>query len=449
MIQMELQKRFESFIKEKTLFNKKDTILLAVSGGLDSVAMAELFHRSKYKFVIAHCNFQLRGKDSDGDELFVKQLAKKYQVPFHTIRFDTKAFSKKNKLSIQEGARKLRYDWFRRVLKEEKYSCLATAHHYNDSAETFFINLLRGTGINGLTGIKPISDDLLYTRPLLFATRNELEEFASKEKLKFRHDKSNDSDYYLRNRVRHHLIPLFEQLNPDFEKVMKRNLNNMLFAQEVFESSLLKKLNTLWLGKPGTELDRKEMELEEYPSDLFSEFTRKFGFNSTQAEDIWNSKKNGSRVFSEQYVLTANRTKIILSKIEEKPFDETLILKTQKQFNQSPVALKLKLVNQSLSKKFPLPKNQYTHCLSSDQLNFPLTLRKWQAGDSFQPLGMKGKKKISDFLIDRKVSLPDKEKTYVLLSGENIVCVLGHRIDERYKVTEKTKKIYQIEYISK
>jgi tRNA(Ile)-lysidine synthase len=441
---MAFEKRFQEYVRQKKLFHKKDKVLLAVSGGVDSVVMAEIFYRCKYNFGIAHCNFQLRGKDSDDDEQFVKRLAGKYKKPFYSVRFDTKSVARTSKLSVQEAARNLRYEWFHEICRKEKYDCLSTAHHFNDSIETFFINLLRGSGITGLAGIKPVSEDHFSTRPLLFATRKEIEDFAAKEKIKYRHDLSNEGDDYLRNRIRHHLIPMMISLNPDFEKVMQRNLSNMLFAHSVFEAEILRKFFTLWKSKPGMKLDRKKMEAEDFSTELFTEWTRHFGFNSVQALDIWNSKKTGAQVFSGSHVLTNDRTGVILTdraKAEEK---EDLITEKQKVISYSQGKLKLRFISGNEAGTSDLA----GHALSSDALRFPLVLRRWHAGDAFQPLGMKGKKKISDFLTDKKVSRPDKEKTYVLLSGKNIVCVIGHRIDDRYKVTGSTKKIYHIELLT-
>lgn len=437
-----LQKQFEGFVRAQTLFSKKDKVLLAVSGGLDSSVMTELFFRGGFDFAVAHCNFRLRGKDADKDEQFVKQLAKKYNAPFHSIRFDTKTYAAENKYSVQEAARELRYAWFRKICREEKYSFLVTAHHSGDSMETFFINLLRGTGLSGLASI-PASSGGWIKRPLLFSTRHQLEEFAKVNKLKFRHDRSNDSDDYLRNRIRHHLVPLLKELNPDFESVMKRNLQHLTFARSVFEEALEGKRSRLWKGNT---ISKSRLAKETLPLELFAELIRQFGFNFSQAENIWNARQPGVRAYSKKNVLTADRSAFILTEPTGNDHSEVLINKECKNYSGDGMDLKFKITRKPRTIEHSPDKRKYV--LAGESLKFPLVLRRWKAGDFFQPLGMKGRKKISDFLTDKKISRPDKEKTYVLLSGENIVCVLGHRIDEKYKVTEQTKEIYLVEILN-
>lgn len=442
---MECPEKFEKFISRNKLFSKQEKILLAVSGGLDSTVMTALFHKCKFNFGIAHCNFKLRGDDADGDEAFVKKLAAKYDVPFYSASFDTKSFAKKNKLSVQEAARNLRFEWMHGLCKNEGYRFLATAHHFDDSVETFFINLLRGTGISGLAGILPVNKMNNVVRPMLFASRKEIESFARQKKIKFRHDASNDTDAYLRNRIRHHLIPLLLSLNPDFEKVMHRNLDNLHFARNVYESFVSAKFHSLWTGDKQKKLHREKIEAEAFPFELFTAMVRQMGFNASQAHDIWSSVKTGSQVSSEVFTLTNDRTGIMLSRNEKKDDGLYSIAEGQNETLFPGGRLKTSLLKYKPG--LELKNKPFVYALSLESLNFPLVMRKWKAGDAFQPLGMKMKKKISDFLTDRKVSRPDKEKTYVLLSGNDIVCVLGHRIDERYKVTATTKNIYTIELL--
>jgi len=442
---MDLQKRFEKFIAGKQLFSKDDVVLLAVSGGVDSVVMSELFHRSKFKFAIAHSNFRLRGKESDKDELFVRKLAEKYNVPFFVSHFDTNKSAASLKLSIQETARKLRYDWFAKLLEEHHFSSIATAHHLNDSIETFFINLLRGTGISGLRGILPSHDFPRTIRPVLFAKKEELENFAKKKKIKFREDQSNETDKYLRNRIRHHLMPVLLELNPQFEKVMERTLQNLAFAEKVVNDKLQNDylLDFTRSDKNATlSFDLNDLNKSGFPVEMLTALVQSFGFNSSQADDIWNATSPGKQVTAGNYTLTSDRKKIILSQKNPGAQASDLINEKDKDF-RSPSGT-IKLSSKKYSPKVSIPAKPYQHAIDKGKLSFPLSIRKWEKGDYFFPLGMTGRKKISDFLIDKKVSRPDKEKTCVLLSGKDIVCVLGHRIDERFKVTSGTKEIYLV-----
>ena len=438
---------FLDYIEKNKLFPLKETVLLTVSGGIDSIVMTELFHRSKLNFAIAHCNFQLRGKDSDEDEKFVKGLAKKYKADFYSIRFDTKKFSKEKKLSLQEAARTLRYEWFSEIAKKNNYFCIATAHHLNDSIETFFINLLRGTGISGLTGIRAVNDDGIV-RPLLFATRNQIEIFAKENNLPYREDHSNKSDDYLRNKIRHHLIPLLEKLNPSFEKTMANNLQNLIFTEHVFNSAIISNVIQFTHEENGSPyFSRKELKELEFPVDMLYEFLCPFNFNSSQVKEIWSCKQSGKVFYSGDFRVTCDRDKIFFG-LHKKHDDETYLLKSgQKSIKGKNIRLKVKTISLK-EKNFVVPSEPAIACLDNSLLQFPMKVRKWKTGDWFHPLGMNHRKKVSDFLIDNKISLREKEKIYVLLTGDDIVSILGHRIDNRYKITAKTKKVLRIDYIS-
>ena len=442
---MDLKEQFEKFIREKNLFGKKDSIILAVSGGVDSVVMAELFHRSKYRFAIAHCNFNMRGDESDADEVFVGGLAVHYQVPFFSTRFDTRAESSASGLSIQETARRLRYDWFAALLKKQGYSSMATAHHFNDSVETFFINLLRGTGISGLRGIAPVLEFPRTVRPLLFARRAEIESFAGKEKIRFRLDHSNETDMYLRNRIRHHLMPVLLQLNPQFEKVMERNLQNLAFAGHIVNEYVGRQFQAGFDNAgpfASHTIGINELKKSAFPLETLMAILQPYGFNISQLEDAWSAGSPGKQFLADGFVLTRDRDTFILSPSVPVALPEFVIEGEDKDVKAGVFHLSMKTQKKTAS--FRIPEAGNRHCLDKGKLEFPLVARKWKKGDFFFPLGMTRRKKISDFLIDNKVSRPDKEKTYVLLSGKDIVCVLGHRLDNRYKVTDKTKEVYQI-----
>ena len=442
---MDLEKKFKEFIAEKKLFSKGDRIILAVSGGVDSVVMAELFSRAGISFGIAHCNFQLRGDESDGDEKFVRDLAAGYKVEFFVRRFQTNNKTSKDKLSVQERARKQRYEWFGELVESYGYDFVATAHHLNDSIETFFINLLRGTGISGMRGIPLKLKTPPTVRPMLFARKDDIENFATKNKLLFRLDASNETDLYFRNKLRHHLMPVLMQLNPQFEKVMERTLRNLAFAEEMMKAQLRGKFSERKSGLKAGDLkiDKDDLERSGFPAETLMALLQIYGFNASQAEDAWSSK-TGSQFFAGDYVLTSDRRQFILQKKNDR--SETVLSISSKDKKASSGKLNLSFHSKKKTPGLDLTtdSNGKQFVVDRQLLHFPLVMRKWEPGDTFYPLGMKGKKKISDFLTDRKVSRPDKEKTYVLLSDNEIVCVLGHRIDDRYKVTEQTTEIYRI-----
>ncbi len=437
--------RFLSFIKDKKLFRQKDTVLLAVSGGMDSSVMAELFHRANFKFAIAHCNFQLRGKESDGDEQFVKSLAKKYGVRFFTKRFNTKEAAAENKISIQMAARELRYHWFEKLVEKEGYACVATAHHLSDSVETFFINLLRGTGIEGITGIE--GKNKFIIRPLLFATRDEIEKFAMINTIGYREDSSNRSDDYLRNKIRHHLIPVFKTFNLNFEEVMANNMLHFGFAADLFRQQVTG-LSAKYLkkGKDFLSISMKSLRKQDDADQLLYEILRPFGFNFSQCVEMIDDEsetKSGRLFLADYFRAVRDRQRIIIDIIPLKTAGEFVVQKAKKKTVTPHFNLHTTLATKGRNGAFP--PDQAGHWLDADLLKFPITLRKWENGDFFYPLGMKGRKKLSDFFIDKKLSIFDKENTFVLVSGSEIVCILGHRIDERFKVTDKTKNIYKVE----
>jgi tRNA(Ile)-lysidine synthase len=343
---------------------------------------------------------------------------------------------------VQERARIQRYEWFAELIKANGYTAVATAHHLNDSIETFFINLLRGTGISGLRGIPPKLEIPPVIRPLLFAGKADIEKFAAGNKLSFRLDHTNETDLYLRNKLRHHLIPVLMQLNPKFEKVMERTLRNLSFAEEMLKANLNR---TLPKEKSGGEkiIDKAVLENSGYPAETLLALLQTYGFNSAQAEDALKAA-TGRQIFSGDYVLTSDREHFILGKKDAASETVVSISSTDKKINSGKLKISLNSRKRTAGSVLPEAKNGNRFMLDRQLLDFPLTVRKWKHGDAFYPLGMRGKKKLSDFLTDRKVSRPDKEKTYVLLSGGQIVCVLGHRIDDRYKVTNQTKEIYEI-----
>ncbi len=436
--------KFTAFIENERLFGQNDPVLLAVSGGLDSTVLTHLFAQSSYSFAIAHANFGLRGAESDEDERWVGALAKRYQAPFHTHRFFTKEYADEHGLSTQMAARRLRYAWLEEMRTEYGYARIATAHHQNDQLETTLLNLVRGTGIAGLRGMLARRGALV--RPLLFAPREALEAYVQAHQLKWREDQSNASNAYRRNQIRHHVVPQLKQLNPNllstYESTRERlwATEQVLLAEvkRVAQEARQEKNNEMWLTKA---------VLREHPqvAIILAEMIRPFGFSYQQARDLVRCLPDdgavGKRFLSARYTLFVERQHLIIVENNE----IALVTKTIRAFD-----VRVDLPQQTLTLTtrpalgYQLPRQQQVAALDVDRLRFPLHLRPWQAGDWFHPLGMEHRKKLSDFLIDQKVPLHQKTSVYVLVSGEDIVWVVGWRIDHRFRVTNQTQKVCEI-----
>ena len=435
--------KFRTFIQRNQLFRQDHIILLAVSGGVDSVVMCELMRQAKYKFAIAHCNFCLRAEESDTDQSFVEHLALAMDVQLHTKRFDTASYAKEHGISVQMAARELRYAWFEELMDLNGYKYVANAHHLDDQAETFFINLLRGTGLSGLHGIMPKQGRVI--RPLLFATRDEIVEFAFVEGLNWREDSSNRSKKYLRNRLRHELMPVLHELDPNFS----RSLNNTI--------RIIRETETIYRQK----IDEGKADLiETNPNDVriliswleeFSpmetwlfELLRPYNFSYSVVEEIVNSLSSisGKIFFSPTHRLIRDRDYLIIEsfiQIDQKSINPILafdpLLQSQPQL---PIPLSFSVER---AKDFNIPEGAEIGCFDYDQLEYPLYLRHWEKGDYFFPLGSKGKKKLSDFFVDNKMSIDEKERIWLLTSGNNIIWVTGKRIANRFRLTSTTKKV--------
>jgi len=435
---------FKQFIQGKKIFHSQDKVLLAVSGGMDSVSLCELFYQAKFSFGIAHCNFQLR-KEANEDEKFVRQLAKKYNVPFFSTAFDTQIVAKQERQSIQMAARALRYEWLEKIRQENHYQFIATAHHKNDSVETVLLNFVRGTGIAGLHGIRERKDFLI--RPLLFSTRKEIESFVKGNKLKYREDKSNKSDKYIRNKIRHKVIPVLKEINPALEETMMQNIERIRDVEHIYEQ-FIKQNQTALLVQKGNKIILsivKIKQLSPTPSFLF-ELLKKFNFNQTTVNEIITAidKQSGKIFFSPTHRLLKDRTELIVEKITDYRVQNTsyAVQKGQTKLKTEELYLTMQLHPISNIKHQTSNKIAY---LDAEKLHFPLGVRKWEKGDFFYPLGMKKKKKLSDFFIDTKISLSEKENLWLLTSDEQIAWIIGYRIDNRFKITDETKKIFQME----
>jgi len=397
------------------LVEPSDRILVAVSGGLDSVVLLALLKKYAINdLAIVHCNFQLRGKDSDDDEAFVKRLAKSYGLPIFSKRFDTKSEQKKAKQSTQMIARNLRYAYFSEILHTENYDYVAVAHHADDQIETFFINLLRGSGVKGLRGMLPKREQII--RPLLKFSRQDLETFAKKNNLEYREDTTNSDDCYLRNNIRHNLLPCLEQLGHSAKANILQSMENL----QDLETQSLQDLKTL----------------------------QKCGFSATQIRSIQKAEHSGKQFLSKTHRAITHNGKLLIEPLEGCEVRGT-------RCEVSPAgggvpegngggfpAISIDIIPIKNFKLNPAPTIAQ---LDYDKLKFPLTVRRWENGDFFIPFGQRGKQKLSDFFINQKLSRFEKERVWLLCSGNDIAWVIGHRIDNRFKISAKTERVLTVE----
>jgi len=441
---------FKAYIAKEKLFLPGQRILLAISGGIDSVAMAELFFRAKVPFGIAHCNFQLRDEDSDKDEVFVKDLARKFKVPLYCKRFFTTDYADEHRLSTQMAARELRYKWFEEIREKEKFDYIATAHHLDDQAETFFINMMRSTGIAGFHGILPKQGKVV--RPLLFASREHIVLFVKTNHLIYREDRSNQETKYLRNKIRHELIPVLSEMNPDFKKILTENIFRIREAERIFRESVENMRNLIVIKeKDRILLSLKElMKLDPRATYLY-EFLSPFGFKFAVVSDITRAleEEPGRQFFSPTHRVIKDRNNLIITHV--KPGTRINIdtneytIPDHTSCLEEPIPLTLKIIPKS--QEFQIDPSPSTANLDLHKLTYPLKIRKWRSGDHFYPFGRNHKKKLSDFFTDQKFSIADKENCWLLCSGEKIVWIAGHRIDNRFRVTPKTKEVLQIRWL--
>ncbi|MEN8124636.1 MAG: tRNA lysidine(34) synthetase TilS [Bacteroidota bacterium] len=439
--QQHIQKNF-SFLKEKKL-------LIAVSGGIDSVVLCDLLNKSQYSFSIAHCNFRLRGSESDKDEEFVKNLAKKIPQECFVKHFDTEVYANKKNISIQMAARDLRYEWFDELIQKKHFDYLLTAHHADDDLETFLINFTRGTGLEGLTGIPAINDKKI--RPLLPFSRNEIIIYAKEQNLKWREDKTNAEIKYFRNKLRHEVIPVLKQLNPNLLTSFLQTIENLKGTKSIVFDRINKVEKEIkYINKEKvTQLDIHKIKSLNNPKAYLYEILKDYKF--TEWDDIYDllSAQSGKQIFSKNHRLVKDRDHLLLSEISNQIDDPELFKISDKQKDIVFNGLKIKIeeINNEVFKKEEYLINDTNHIIfvDKDKLQFPLTVRKWEKGDYFYPFGMPGKKKLSKYFKDEKFSVLEKENIWLLCSLKEIIWVINYRLDNRYKITDDTKTILKFE----
>ena len=429
-----MKNKVQQFITEKSLFVREDKLILGISGGADSVCLMHVFLELGYSFELAHCNFNLRGEESDADECFVKDLAKEHQLEIHVKQFDTLVYAAENKISTQMAARDLRYAWFEKLRIKSSAKYLAIAHHANDDVETFFINLVRGSGLKGFLGIKEKNNAIV--RPLLSVSRLEIEQYLKDRGLVFREDSSNASVKYLRNKIRHELIPLLAQMNPSIQQTVKDEMRILDGVAQIYASKVEEVRKDLTQEKNGiVQLEISALLALNPLHGYLYELLSAYGFYAVEAISKALQGQSGKQFFSSTHQLVVDRENIFISLLnkENEVFEiteKTISLVYPLEINFKVMADKTIIYDNNIAQ------------LDVEKLKFPLTLRKWKEGDKFMPLGMKKFKKLSDFFIDSKFSIIDKQEQWLLCSGVDIVWVLGCRIDERYKLESNTKKVY-------
>ncbi|WP_299437299.1 tRNA lysidine(34) synthetase TilS [uncultured Aquimarina sp.] len=434
-----LIQKFKTHIENYLPFLKEGKLLIACSGGLDSIALTYLCRSLNLEFGIAHCNFKLRGTESEEDEKFVSEVADKLGVAFFVTSFDTEAYANDHKISIQMAARELRYTWFRELLLEHQYDYVLTAHHKNDNIETFLINLSRGTGIEGLTGIPEINDR--YVRPLLPFSRNQILEFAKENNIQWREDSSNSVTKYLRNRLRHNVVPELLAINPQFLQNFETTLDHLKQASTFVENQMDRVRKDVFEYSESDTIKIPIHKLQQYddPKTYLYFLLKEYGF--TAWNDILQilTAQSGKQVFSSTHRLVKNRADLLLCPIIEDVPDRIYTIPEEENMIMIPSGMLM------FREIFDISNTDLqTIYVDKEKLKYPLVVRKWKEGDYFYPLGMKGKKKLSKYFKDEKLSLLAKERVWLLCSGGDIVWIINYRADNRFKISPKTKQLLKV-----
>ncbi len=437
---------FINFIQKENLFQREQKVLVAVSGGIDSVVLSKLCAMAKFNFGIAHCNFSLRGEESLADELFVRKLAKTLKIPYHTTCFDTKAFAEKEKLSTQVAARILRYQWFEEISLREGYDWIATAHHQLDSAETILINLTRGTGIAGFHGI-PLKNGKII-RPMTFASQESIYEFVVSQKLAWREDSSNETNKYQRNFIRHEIIPKFLELNTQFEKSLSETSAKIQAIESWIKQEVIKFRNQHeTLDTSVNHFIRLSANFDDSKwSVLGQQILLEFNFTYGMIQQILAhpAEKVGKLFESPSHILNIDRNQWVISPKDQADF-KPIQIQEEDELVDLGDGRQIQIYREENTADFKISTSAKLACMDADLIQFPLEIRKYQEGDWFCPLGMNQKKLISDFLTDKKVPLNLKKTTQLLLSKGSVVWVMGHRMDNRFKIGDKTAHILILE----
>ena len=445
--------QFQAYINRYNLIAVGEKVILAISGGIDSMVLADLLLKSKVEFVAAHCNFHLRGDESNGDEKFVRGFMEKNGIQCFVKHFETEKYAAEQGISIEMAARDLRYAWFEELRQQLGYDKIAVAHHADDQAETFFINLLRGAGLRGLKGMLPQNGVII--RPLLWASREQIHQYAVENQIAWREDHTNAESVYLRNKIRNHLLPVFDELQKDAREGLYKSLEHLVSENELYRELLKEELaqiiehdgvvqrlpySAISLSAVGPSTGSGTLV---YSFQLLFEWLRNYGFNTDQCHFIYDAIGTGigNQYCSSTHRLVIGRDDLQLYEIKEKTDDEIQIQVGEEEI-LSPVHLCFSKLEKTPD--FVIDKSPEVAQLDFDKLKFPLTLRHWRKGDRFHPLGMKGSKLLSDFFVDHKFTEQQKRNVFLLASADgDIAWVVGYRIDDRFKVGKVTKAVFE------
>lgn len=432
----------KSYILQNDLLSPSATVIVGLSGGADSMAMLDVLTLLGYRCIAAHCNFHLRGEESDRDADFVKKWCKSIDIEFVSIDFDTTGYASDKKISIEMAARELRYRWFEIIRSEYQAEAIAVAHHRDDSVETVLMNLVRGTGIKGLTGIAPKNEKII--RPMLCTTRQQIETYLKNRSIPFVIDSTNNEDLYTRNYLRLNVLPMLQKLNPSVTDAIFRTSQNLREAEKMYHAATERAKSIVFDGE---KIDITALLTEASPISVLFEILAPLGFNPTVIEDVCGAlqAESGKIFVGERFRIIKDRDFLLLDPISTIMGNEDVFYI---QSDTREMEVPIRLIFSQEKKSVPIKKNRLWLYADMDKLAFPLVLRRWQQGDWFIPFGMKGRKKLSDYFSDQKFSLKDKENAWILVSDKEIVWIVGERSDNRIRVTDKTENVFIAQFVT-
>ena len=436
-----MKEQIQQYIIQHQLLSGEKPVVVGISGGADSVALLHILVSLGYKCIAAHCNFNLRGDESFRDEQFTIDFTKRLQVPLCKISFETNKYAQENRLSVEMAARELRYRWFEELLNTYDADAVAVAHHRDDSVETLLINLTRGSGLTGLTGIKPKNGNVV--RPLLCVSREDIYAYIENNGLEYVTDSSNSSDIYTRNFIRLKVIPLLEEINPSVKASLARTANHLYDASLIYNHSVEEARRVIIQNN---RLSISALLSFPAPATILYEMLKPYGFSRTVCESIFTvlDKDSGKIFYSPTHRLLKDRSDLLIDVLSGED-NRAYLINLEDDNVDLPVELKPEIV--VIKESYQIEKDKKFAYFDFDKLSFPLVLRHWQEGDWFVPFGMKGKKKISDYFSDKKFSLFDKEKTWLLCSGQDVIWIVGERTDNRYRIEKTTKRVLKLKFI--